>query len=495
MKKKLSFLLAMVLMLTAVLAGCGNGAGTGSGDVFEDNDAEYQIKWFSAGDKSKDHDLVFEEISKYTKEKINATVTQTLIPGAEYGEKIQMLLFGGEEIDLMFASNFPNLVSDEIYAPLDGLLETYGQDILKTLPEYVWKAVSVDGQVYAVPPLKDWAVEPVLLYYDGLTEKYNFDFSTVKEIKDLEPMLQTIKDNEPGVSPLGLRGAGDGFGVFLPIERVRNSGIAGFHTGNYDKVINVYETQEYKDYFDLMRRWHEKGFFTSDAATATTISDKVAAHQVYMLTSEQIPYFQQQKNKIEDEGWKTIFDNRLSQPVINTRAVAQACQAITADSANPARTMKFLNMMYTDANLMNLIVHGIEGKHYTKLDDTYLRYPEGVVNRNKNDYYGSPAYQGNRFLLLLNEGEPADLWEQYAAFNDKAYISPSYGFNFDSTDVMNELTAINNVHAEYMPNLFVGATDPAVKLPEALEKFKVAGSETVIAEIQAQYDAWKAANN
>lgn len=490
MKKKIAFLLAMVLMLTAALTGCG-----GTGVSVEDDGAEYAIKWFSAGDKSKDHDLVFEEISKYTKEKINATVTQTLIPGAEYGEKIQMLLSAGEPIDMMFASNFPNLVSDGIYAPLDDLLEAHGQDILKTLPEYVWKAVSVEGQIYAVPPMKDWAVQPVLLYYDGFKDKYGFDFSNVKELKDLEPMLQTVKDNEPGVSPLGLRGVGDGFAVFLPIERVRNSALAGFHTDNFDKVINVYETQEFKEYFDLMHRWNQKGFFTSDAATATTISDKVNAHQVYMLTSEAIPYFQQQKNKMEDEGWKTIFDGRLSQPVINTRAVAQACQAITASSGNPARTMQFLNMLYADEYLMNLLVHGIEGKHYTKLDDTYLRYPEGIVNRNKNDYFGNPAYQGNRFLLLLNEGEPADLWEQYAAFNDAAYISPSYGFNFDSAMVMNELTAINNVHSEYMPSLFVGDTDPAVKLPEALEKFKQAGSETLIAEIQKQYDAWKAANN
>jgi hypothetical protein len=100
-----------------------------------------------------------------------------------------------------------------------------------------------------------------------------------------------------------------------------------------------------------------------------------------------------------------------------------------------------------------------------------MKLPEGVVNRNKNDYFGSPAYQGNRFLLLLGENDPDDLWKQYSDFNDAAYISPSYGFNFDSSMVMNELTAINNVHSEYMPSLFVGDVDPAVKLPEALEKF------------------------
>ena len=102
--------------------------------------------------------------------------------------------------------------------------------------------------------------------------------------------------------------------------------------------------------------------------------------------------------------------------------------------------------------------------------------------------------QGNRFLLHLKQGDPADIWDAYAKFNEEAYISPTFGFNFDNGNVMNELTAINNVYQEYIPSLMVGATDPAVKLPEALEKFKKAGSEKVVAEIQSQYDAWKANN-
>jgi len=244
-----------------------------------------------------------------------------------------------------------------------------------------------------------------------------------------------------------------------------------------------------------MRRWNQKGFFISNAATATNGSELVAAHRLFMFTSEKIPYFQEQKNLMEDEGWKTIFDGRLSQPIINTRAVSQSCVAISADSENPVRTMKFFNMLYTDAKLMNMIVHGIEGTHYTVVDEKYVQYPEGILNANKNNYYGNAAYQGNRFLLHLKKGDPADLWEAYSKFNEEAYISPTFGFNFDDENVVNEMTAIKNVYQEYIPSLMVGAVDPAVKLPEALEKFRKAGSEKVIAEIQSQYDAWKAGNN
>ena len=487
--KKIVFLLVTVLVMSAYLSGCGGGSG--SVGVPEDDGAEYQLKWFAPGNKSTDHELVFSEISKLTKEKINATVTQTLIPSAEYAEQIQRLIFSGEPMDIIYANGFPKYVSDGVYLPLDDLLKTYGQDVLSALPEFAWKAVSVDGKIYGMPPLKDWAVHYVLQYFDGLVKKYNMDFSTVKELKDIEPMLQTVKDNEPGVYPLGVTGKGNGLRNFLPIEQIEGSVIAGFRMNNYDKVVNIYDTDEYKEFFALMRSWNNKGFFRSDAVTGTTVTDLINANKVFLLTSESVPYFQEQKNKIEKEGWKTIFDGRLSKPMIRTKGISITTQTISADSGNPVKAMKLLNLLYKDAELMNMLVLGLEGKHYTTVGDKFYRFPEGVVKTQDNDYYGNPSTQGNRFLLRIKEGEPADLWEQYRRFNDEAVVSDALGFNFDSSKVMNEIAAINNVYQEFIPSLLVGAIDPATELPGILEKFKTAGSEKVVAEIQAQYDAWK----
>jgi len=40
-----------------------------------------------------------------------------------------------------------------------------------------------------------------------------------------------------------------------------------------------------------------------------------------------------------------------------------------------------------------------------------------------------------------------------------------------------------------------GTVDPDEYLPKAIEKFKAAGLDKIIAEAQSQIDAWKASNN
>jgi len=58
----------------------------------------------------------------------------------------------------------------------------------------------------------------------------------------------------------------------------------------------------------------------------------------------------------------------------------------------------------------------------------------------------------------------------------------------------NEIAALDNVWAEFEPGLETGSSDPAVYLPQAEAKAKAAGIDRVIAEMQKQYDAWRAKN-
>ena len=101
---------------------------------------------------------------------------------------------------------------------------------------------------------------------------------------------------------------------------------------------------------------------------------------------------------------------------------------------------------------------------------------------------------GNVFLCYLTPEDAADKNEKLIAFNEQSEPSKLLGFNFDSEPVKTELAAINNVIEEFAVPLETGSIDPKENLPKYVEKLRLAGADTVLAEIQKQYDEWKKSN-
>lgn len=106
-----------------------------------------------------------------------------------------------------------------------------------------------------------------------------------------------------------------------------------------------------------------------------------------------------------------------------------------------------------------------------------------------------PSYSlGNNMLLYLNNNDPDNKWDEFKKFNAEGVNSPILSFNFDSSKVSSELTAVQNVKEQYWAALMTGTLDPENNLEQVIEKFNQAGLEKVMAEAQTQLDAWRAAN-
>lgn len=151
--------------------------------------------------------------------------------------------------------------------------------------------------------------------------------------------------------------------------------------------------------------------------------------------------------------------------------------------------MEFLNLLNTDPVLRNMVDSGIEGVHYKKVDDTHME------NLAESKNYDMPSYSlGNNMLLYLNNNDPDNKWDEFKKFNAEGVNSPILSFNFDSSKVSSELTAVQNVKEQYWAALMTGTLDPENNLEQVIEKFNQAGLEKVMAEAQTQLDAWRAAN-
>lgn len=68
---------------------------------------------------------------------------------------VQNILSANSEYHLikMESSTYFALVSSESFVDLKPALEKYGQDLLNTIPQEAWDAVTIDGKIYAIPEI------------------------------------------------------------------------------------------------------------------------------------------------------------------------------------------------------------------------------------------------------------------------------------------------------------------------------------------------------
>ncbi|MDQ6418469.1 ABC transporter substrate-binding protein [Paenibacillus sp. LHD-117] len=436
--------------------------------------------------------LVQEEMSKITKAKINATVRILPISIGAWTQQMNLMSSSGEKLDLMF--EFGQGYSADMAAgkiiPLDGLLDQYGAGIKGAIgPEYLASA-KLKGETFGVPVYKDYTTGTNSILMDkALVDKHKIDVTSIKGLDDLDQVFKTIKENEPGIVPfaVGLSVPSDKYGDY---DRLGNrfGVLPGFDNGL--KVENIYESKEYEDYLNKMHSWFKAGYINKDAATSQVNGTEM------VKAGKAFSYFDGLKvggAEVQSAaaGKELIAVPISSNTYATTTDATAGLWAISNNSTNPERTMMFLDLMYTDKDLANLFVRGIEGKHYVKVSDTTIDYPEGIDGTTvayKIQIWMAP----NPSIAYTMTSDLPKLWELTAEANNNAIKSKALGFAFNSEPVKNEITALNNVIEQYRKALESGTFDPADKLPELREKLKSSGIDKVIAEKQKQLDEWAA---
>lgn len=493
-KRSFSFVLATLMALVLVLSACGgknNNAAEGNTGTPADGGSEKTVNliWYTIGTPQKDVDRVMEEVSKYTKEKINATVTMKMIDWGDYQQKMQVNVASGEPMDIIFTSaggfDYVQNARKGAFMVLDDLLEQYGKDLKNTIDPAFLEGSKVDGHNYGIPANKELPQQEVWRFNKQFLDKYNLDIANVRSLESIEPLLKTIKENEPTITAFAMD---KNYVPYVPYDYiVQNLPMAvKLDTTDY-KIVNILETQEMKDALTLMRKYYKAGYIAPEAATTGSTSDLMTSGQWFMDRAQTQP---SADNLWSQSYGYPVVSTPASDAIITNTSVQGSIMAISANSEYPEKAMEFLNLLNTDPVLRNMVDSGIEGVHYKKTDDThYENLPES-----KN--YDMPSYSlGNNMLLYLNANDPDDKWEQFKTFNAAGVDSPILSFNFDSTKVASEMAAVQNVKEQYWSSLMTGTVEPDEFLPKAIEKFKEAGLDKVIAEAQAQLDAWRAANN
>ncbi|MCR5596468.1 MAG: ABC transporter substrate-binding protein [Lachnospiraceae bacterium] len=433
---------------------------------------------------------VQDAINEYIKDKINVQIKLTDVGSGEYTDKANLAL-ASNEINLLWTASWEATIGTNDLVPANAVYDLTdllpGTDLYASMDEGQWEATKYNGKNYFIPVYKDNVEGYDFMFRQDLIDKYGWDITTVKELKDLEPMLADCADEGLKYPYLTQKTAmfyrwyindfdfftANASSNFVAIDRESNT------------VVDTVLTPQYKEFCTLMAEWAEKGYISEDDATKTTTDTTTQTQDWGISWWTDIP--------VNDEADARYGQDVTMQPATDrwahSTSALGSCYCVTATSTpeQAQACIDFMGLLYTDSKLADLYTFGIEGEDYTY-------DANGQVEQTSELYNHSMWESASATIVTPLANEPANKADLYKDFNGGANTSVAAGFRFDASPVEAQYTACMNVFDEYgfiLENGGIAAADVESTIEAYQAALDEAGYQDVLAEFTAQYDAWK----
>lgn len=503
-KRLVCIIISAFFVFSLLLTGCSSDKADpkeSAGKTAASDLPPYELNAYFLAPQCKDLAMVQDEVNKILKEKINATIKLNYLWWDSYQQKQQLIVTSREKVDIMFSPSwwgYNDYVSKQAWLPLDDLLKEHGKDIIANIDPAYLKAPIVNGKLYAIPTAKDMYGTGGFIFNKALIDKYGFDVNSITKPEDVEPWFKIIKEKEPGITPL-LSSQGD-HSQYLGQDWQVNVGTVdvpvGYQKTDGDvKIMNMMETDIAKRIYKLSNSWYKSGYINKDVATLKDGTPMKKAGKVFAWTEQLKPgkaaelEGQFGYKLVQADAWKGIQYYTTTPDLTNSQLV------IPNTSGDPARAMMFINLLFTDKKLKNLLDWGIEGKHYKKINDTQIDFADGVTADNSG-YYGLAqwAMGGSQFLDYLWASESPDKWQKMKEFNETAKPMKIVGWTYDSSNVKTEMAALAPIGQNQGRPLSCGIVNYDEYYPKVKKSLEAAGIQRVIDDCQKSVDAFVASN-
>ncbi len=477
---------------------------------------------------------VMDKANAIIEDKLGVHLNLICLDSGTYAEKINRMIQSGTEFDLCFMANWSGInfyqnAAAGAFVDMTDLFAQYAPQTYSRIPEVLWDGVKVNDRIYASVNYQQWGVTQRKGYgvRMDIAEEVGFDWTQLKDKPALEALglLEGFFEKALPLHPdmIGWETSAI-YSFFLndplywDMEEVGDMSQPGWiRYEEPEKVINQFATPEFEEYCRIMRRWYEKGYVRPDGATLQEVnpdrqSGRLLAEWSYnwpdiidatptgveeltldgFARAGYIP----EGMSMTQTGQAPSAEVSATRTVIPAAAATTACVAISSTSRHPELAMQLIELLNTDDELFNLIQWGEEGIDYKYDEEGNFVQIDGQYNFHWNEWQIGQSYSPtfSRSDIDRNKGgeEQKKRMRMVLQADQTAESSPLTGFVFDPTPVSSQLADCADVIASAVPLLSNGAVDPDTALPEFLANLQKAGVDAVIAEKQAQYDAWRA---
>ena len=500
MKKIIALLLA-VLMLVSLVA-CtkapadtttkGDSNDTTAAPVADDTTAApdgeptgeiVTVSWVTVDGKPTTYDSWVKQVNEYIGPKIGVNVEMQYVDG----ETLALMYQTGADYDIMFgegSDRIQDAYNVGAVAPLDDLLVNV-PGLTELIPDYVFDAVTIDGQICAIPAYKDYSHSEYWIWEKAIVDQYYPEYTEVCTLQDMYEAVKAIKDAGCDWQSLYMAGS---FSNGIPTWNYDTSPVCGFVGINYQggtEFVSVFEQPDVKENIETIGKLYTEGYFNQDN---------------YVLDSAEMTEY------VVGNGWgwpsaaetswkrdgRDVVVSQYMYTTASTGSIRGSYLFLNSASSEEEliASLKLIEFLNTDTYLRDLFWYGEEGLNWDYITDEngdtkVHRYGEadGVEN------WTMAAYrQGSFFNVTPQEGSLG--YGEIQTLNENAVPSPAMGFVFDKTPVEDIILNMNSIWEQYEKMIMCGV-DISL-LDTAIAKLYDAGLQTVIDEANAQYTAWLA---
>jgi len=529
MKKKISALLAIVMVIM-LFASCGTTTTTPSTESSESttattaettvteavasesepavNDGEIlPLRYFMPGGPTTEADMVNVAISeKMQADGLNIDFQPKYIPWDQWVNKVNITLSSGEEFELLHIME--DYITTSSYTsrggltPLDDLIDANAPDLWKRFDTVLWSCAKVGGKTMTVPAYwrdNSGDGEGMLTYSKTRFEKYGLSIpKTLDEMISTNVELQKQQEKDTGIKsymyehslnrcPVALHRAYASWPFYASQDGI-------FKVTQDGKATLFFESEEFKMDCDYMNQSYKLGLEHPDILNLppdTINANKTAGDTLINLMTGGGDVRDPATNEVVNEYnyfWlNPAGDYLMNLPLLNSNA-------IPSTATHPEVGLKFLNWMYSDKVNQDLVLYGVEGKHWKAVgEDEYERMKDANnANLYAFDFWMIEYVPLHRFDVNRTTSKEEDLDWMMNVFPNQTVNSPVIGFNFNSEAVSVEFA---NMMAEYTTSMLpikLGVIPYEGNFDDALAKMKSAGCDQVIAEYQKQLTEYNA---
>lgn len=497
MKKRITAALTAALLLCGCASSAADGTSAPAAGGNNEDTTVIVIENITQDPEPADTSGLEAAINEITVPAVNCKVEIYNCYIDDHQQTVSMVDVGGLNIDLISAGlvvSLPSLVSDGTVRPLNDLLDRYGQDLLAKCGDLL-KCTTFNGMIYAVPA-NLYPERAMGIGYNGaIAREHGITVPDPVTMEDLTEIGQQLRDTGSGIY---LTDQGDGnlsaFHSFYDIESFGEDvnycyGVIQDPIHNTD-IVNAYETDEYRQYCRTLHEWKEKGFIRDDSLLSGKNSQELFSNgDIFFQWTSVSPSAEELIKRRDldfEESLVPATPNELT-----TSGTLEYTWGVASSSLHPDKAVEFLNLLYTDPELANLLTYGIEGKDYRKVDEKTV------------ELIGNPGSSGRYDSYFTIYGDPSDIWlispvtgeekAEIEAFSEKTQPVMTFGYSFDASSVSGEVLAVTEIVSNYRPILECGlADDVDAALDEFNRQLDEAGIDRIIEENQRQLNEWLA---